>query len=352
MHNTGYKEDNRSDKKKESDFLHEELFSGSSVKYNTRSKALKEVDKYHKFNQYRTSSCVGNAIALTLGIENEKEGEGYKKLSPAFVYRQRINQSSEGMFFYDAGNIGKNLGSCWYDYLPTPKTEKEINNLNINNMMKVNAFIYRAKSYIFMNKPSIAQIKNICNGMDKPLVISIYATSKEWSKEFPEVIDKDLTVTNASVRHAITVLPNSAYEYKGKKYVIIQDSAWFGRKKIRYVSEDFLKARCRHALYFINLKNSEPISKKEAKISFKYTFTRSLKVGMRGNDVKKLQLALKELGFFTYPTATGYFGGITKKAVIEFQEFYANAILKFFGLTKGTGYVGRTTKAKLHKLMK
>jgi peptidoglycan DL-endopeptidase LytE len=43
------------------------------------------------------------------------------------------------------------------------------------------------------------------------------------------------------------------------------------------------------------------------------------KVGMSSPQVKELQQLLKEKGFFTYPTATGYFGTITEQAVKAFQ---------------------------------
>lgn len=45
-----------------------------------------------------------------------------------------------------------------------------------------------------------------------------------------------------------------------------------------------------------------------------------LRRGSRGNEVKELQMTLKELGYFTYPKATGYFGSITEKAVKKFQK--------------------------------
>jgi lysophospholipase L1-like esterase len=48
--------------------------------------------------------------------------------------------------------------------------------------------------------------------------------------------------------------------------------------------------------------------------------TRTLDVGTEGNDVTALQLFLKEKGFFTYPTTTGYFGNLTKQAVVLFQK--------------------------------
>lgn len=51
-----------------------------------------------------------------------------------------------------------------------------------------------------------------------------------------------------------------------------------------------------------------------------FIFTKPLSVGSRGEDVRQLQTLLKGLGYFTYPTITGYFGPVTKAAVISFQQ--------------------------------
>jgi len=76
---------------------------------------------------------------------------------------------------------------------------------------------------------------------------------------------------------------------------------------------------------------------------------------MENIEVKYLQIILKkEVGPPIYPEkvpATGWFGPITKKAVIAFQENYADEILAPWGLTEGTGIVGKTTRAKLNKLL-
>lgn len=45
-----------------------------------------------------------------------------------------------------------------------------------------------------------------------------------------------------------------------------------------------------------------------------------LKVGSRGNEVKEVQTELKNLGYFTYSKATGYYGQLTKEAVKLFQR--------------------------------
>jgi peptidoglycan hydrolase-like protein with peptidoglycan-binding domain len=68
------------------------------------------------------------------------------------------------------------------------------------------------------------------------------------------------------------------------------------------------------------------------------TFARYLYFGMSGADVSQLQQFLKDKGYYTYPTLTGYFGGVTKTAVAAFQQ--GNGIAPLGG-------VGPLTQAKL-----
>jgi len=349
--NTGFLDDNRPEIEKGKDFLHEELDLGSGAKWLSKTEALKSTKKYKKLDQKRTSSCVGHSGVLALGIENESEGEGFVELSPAYIYRQRFNFPQEGMYYHDLGKICNTNGSCFSETLPTPVFERDINNVLITNSMIQEGRTFRSKNYVFLTAPKMEQFKNISNGMKEAVIISVFADYKEWSTDKPKLLKPNLKREDAPIRHACVVLPNSAYEYRGVRYLIVQDSAWFGGKNIRHVPEDFVLARFRYGMYFTNLPNPKPAPKKEASVSFQYEFTRNLTTGMRGTDVKKLQMALKELGFFTYPKCTGYFGGVTRKAVIDFQNHFRNEVLKVFGISKGTGYFGRTSKAKMHKLM-
>jgi len=84
------------------------------------------------------------------------------------------------------------------------------------------------------------------------------------------------------------------------------------------------------------------------------TFSSNLYYGMMNNsEVRCLQEFLKSQGPEIYPESlvTGYFGPLTKAAVIKFQEKYKDEILTPLGLEKGTGYVGQMTRAKINELL-
>lgn len=81
-----------------------------------------------------------------------------------------------------------------------------------------------------------------------------------------------------------------------------------------------------------------------------FSFQINLKLGDRNDDVKKMQEILIAQGLMASGLNTGYFGPLTKQAVIKFQEKYASEILSPFGLVAGTGFVGQSTRAKLSSL--
>jgi peptidoglycan hydrolase-like protein with peptidoglycan-binding domain len=74
-------------------------------------------------------------------------------------------------------------------------------------------------------------------------------------------------------------------------------------------------------------------------------WNRNLSLGMRGDDVKELQkiLIAEKVWQRSDVKPSGYFGKITKNAVIKFQEKYSSEILESVGLIKGTGFVGPST---------
>ncbi len=83
------------------------------------------------------------------------------------------------------------------------------------------------------------------------------------------------------------------------------------------------------------------------------TITRSLNLGSTSQNVQCLQSFLKSQGPAIYPEGlvTGYFGSLTRSAVIRFQEKYASEVLTPIGLFNGTGYVGQMTLNKINQLL-
>jgi len=77
----------------------------------------------------------------------------------------------------------------------------------------------------------------------------------------------------------------------------------------------------------------------------------NLKLGSTGEAVTLLQTWLaKDQTVYPEGLITGYFGSLTKAAVIKFQEKYKADVLDPWNFTFGTGIVGQTTRAKLSEL--
>ncbi len=100
-----------------------------------------------------------------------------------------------------------------------------------------------------------------------------------------------------------------------------------------------------------NLQQNQPI--------FLKLFTKQLKPNQTDSDIKQLQIFLNsdpntqvaKSGAGSPGKETNFFGLLTKKAVIKFQEKYAKEVLAPWGLKKGTGVVGKTTLIKINELI-
>lgn len=83
----------------------------------------------------------------------------------------------------------------------------------------------------------------------------------------------------------------------------------------------------------------------------KFVFERNIGVGDRGEDVKELQKYLNEHNFIVAQSGPGspgnettLFWHSTSEALKKFQEAHAEEILAPYGLSKGTGVLGESTR--------
>ncbi|KKR85710.1 MAG: hypothetical protein UV93_C0001G0132 [Candidatus Azambacteria bacterium GW2011_GWC2_43_27] len=87
-----------------------------------------------------------------------------------------------------------------------------------------------------------------------------------------------------------------------------------------------------------------------------HDFNTNLRIGDEGSEVLSLHNALVKEGLLSDYYASKDFDGSTgfnentSSAVTGFQQKYADEILRSYGLKYGTGFVGKSTRAKLNKL--
>ena len=97
--------------------------------------------------------------------------------------------------------------------------------------------------------------------------------------------------------------------------------------------------------------NEKGIREKILKKKVEFEFKSNLSLGSQGREVEELQKCLaKDKAVYPEGKITGFFGKLTKEAVIRFQEKYATTILEPQGLKKGTGKVRTATRKKLNEL--
>jgi len=90
-----------------------------------------------------------------------------------------------------------------------------------------------------------------------------------------------------------------------------------------------------------------------------FYFKSKLEKGDKREEVKELQIFLNKkledkiakIGPGSPGNETYYFGELTRRAVIRFQEKYSEEILDPWGFKRGTGIVGATTRMKLNRLL-
>jgi len=97
------------------------------------------------------------------------------------------------------------------------------------------------------------------------------------------------------------------------------DHNHFELKPVEYTSRGITKNVYQDNGYYGSIDPLPFFNSRYADEYKRYEFNKTMRYGERSEDVKRMQEKLKELGYFTFHTATGYYGRITQNAVYAFQ---------------------------------
>lgn len=327
--------DTRTEAEKAKDFKFEEFVTAINPVVWTE-KQPPSWRRFPIFNQNGSGSCVAQTMAKILGIMYWLKNNEYVHFSATHIYQRRINKPAGGMAGVDAFDIAQK-GATLEVLAPSQNmSDEQMDNTKIEKYKADVGEVFKIGNYILNPVRDLETIASIIQTTKKAVMVWYYFNHDEWT-DVPKIL-RPLDVNGAGVsRHSVTAVDFTLYQ--GKKCLIIEDS-WgtsYGKAGQRIITEDFHNVRnffTAHPMVFqFEVPVIPPITV--------YKFTKTMKTGDQNNEVKQLQLFLQQRGFFpTNSTATGYFGGVTKKGVVAFQISR--------GLV-GDGVVGNLTLAELNK---
>jgi hypothetical protein len=351
---TGGLVDNRPKEKKQKDFDPREAFA-SAAPLDWREKTIEEVEAEimaTSISQHQTFRCVSEYAGIFFEWAEYLENGVRKIFSRRDVYGRRFNFPGGGMMMHDLFKIMRE-GSCLEEQLPsTASTEKQINlPYEVTADMKAIRATHAADTSFTWDTWTIDDLAQMIEQKIPQCLFWYFDnnTRNEWWNKSPKVVTKKIDLyAEDTGRHQATGV---SYLLKdGKKCIAVMDSAGQGtglgkQKNIRFVSEDFIKARNYAAGFAIDKKNLDykPIE------TIRYTFMRNLKNGDNGEDVKILQKILVLEGCLAIKTPTLLYRGMTEMGVKKLQEKYAKEILAPLGLKIGTGMFWDATRKFINK---
>lgn len=302
--NLGLVRDPRTDDKKDLDYKHSDLAGAMPVEWKEKSSINWKT--YTPRNQSSSLSCVGQSCAKAFEIL----GNGVESAHP--IYRNRSNYPQGGMWLGNAGEICKNIGTTKEALDVSQKLKEAAMNLpcDVDKPDKVGG-------YVFVNHKKIDEIAQAIE-LQGHCILTFHANTKEWN-DVPKYNGEDI-----NFGHAVVAV--DYFLYQGEKAILIEDSARSsttldGEQK-RVITEDYITARCSGGMYLVP---KVPVPA--------YKFTKFMKIGSVGQEVKMLQIRLN-IG------ADGLFGLKTEAAVKKFQS--TNGVV-------ADGKVGPVTRALLNK---
>jgi putative peptidoglycan binding protein len=305
--NLGVAEDLRTDEAKALDYQHSDLAGGIVIVW--KEKPQEEWKKYTPRDQDGSLSCVAQSAAKGGEILGLGNGE---VLSAHPIYRSRANYPSGGMWPQNCGEIFRTIGT----------TTETLDPSQFQNETKMNRDIgietpIKTKGYAFPKPKLIDEIAEAIE-LHKHCMLLVRCNRFEWTA-VPKYNGKEV-----NFHHEICGI--DYFLHNGEKAILVEDSTGhfnsLDGKGQRILTESFIKDRIEDAMYLI--KNLAEVP---------YVFTKTLRKGSTGLEVKMLQTRLGV-------KVDGQFGNITQMAVMNFQR--KNGLV-------ADGIVGPRTRAVLNQ---
>lgn len=293
-----------------------------------------DIDNVEKLDQKRNGSCVGHAGAHLRMAHDDKRN---LELSARYLYAMCKlldgRPNNEGTYPRILAKVLTGFGVCRDRYVENDSRLKHRDYITVDfkdERTIRDALKHKFKGFASLNVRDIDLLKQAIV-KEGGFVLSMRVGNWKGKYLYPDYPDSDREKRNA--RHMVYV-----YGYKGDDFYIL--NSW-GRRwgahrngtgifNYKDYANDLFTAYT-----FSELVTPKVIEKARAK---RFIFGRIMYYGMRGEDVKQLQIRLNEENSTTQPT-TGYYGRITKDNVKLYQA--RNGLLP-------DGFVGRITLNKLN----
>lgn len=249
-------------------------------------------------NQDGSYQCVCMTLATEMGILFSQKYEHWIDFSSSFPYLQRTNTSEGGCTSADIYSVFPKIGNVFESIMPSQNmSESDVEKVELKNYYKDLALPFTVKR---VELP--LDFETVCSTIQatkKGVMLWFRFNSQEWTNK-PTVSINPLTSG-----HSVTAVDFGLIG--GKKYIVIQDSWGLDQadKGLRYISEGYFNARCFLASYLKTFQTLKVIDTERP---------------IFDGSVKSLQDILKFEGFMASNIdSTGFFGTITKNALIKFQ---------------------------------
>lgn len=303
---------------------------------------------YPRRDQAQSNTCVFQARAKAAGILREQTTGEFVEYS-ASDYNKRSNKPSAGAYPVEAFDFWKKDGIGLEVLEPSQKMSDAGVALVTQSPFEIDvAKISKIENYVALLGYNFDVILATLYNTKKPIPVGFFATSSEWNKDVPIIINPSLTLDKAGVRHEVCATPNIGI-YKGEEGFTIEDS-WgttgIEGKGVRWITRSFFEKRNYiPGLYPTAFKTYTDIGVQPTKP--KVNLQIDLEFGMQHPDVRKLQEVYKYEGLFpaNHP-GSDLFHNITLEATKKFQVRYSIAAPG----DGGYGRVGPKTRAKINQL--